>query len=63
MNQIKKYRRLKNLTQQELADKVGVHIQSVKSWEHGVNSITIKNLIKVSEILECSVNDILKGDE
>ncbi len=51
-------RKKNNLTQKELADKLGVKHNSISSWENGTNSIDIETLFKLCEIFDISVNDM-----
>ena len=49
----------KNMSQQELADAIGVKSHVVSRWETGVNYPSIENLLKVSEVLNVSVDYLL----
>lgn len=60
MNKIREYRLQKELTQQQLADRVGVDQSAVVRWEQGKANPTVENLIIMSGILGCSV-DVLLG--
>lgn len=60
-NNIKKYRKLKGLTQNELAEKLLISPQSVSKWECGLSVPDISNLCKISNILEISL-DLLLGN-
>jgi transcriptional regulator with XRE-family HTH domain len=53
-------RKSNSLTQRQLADKVGVNVNSVRAWENGLNNPTEEHLKKIAEVLECSVDDLLK---
>jgi transcriptional regulator with XRE-family HTH domain len=37
--------------QQEVAERLGVHVESVKNWERGAGSPTIKQIPKIIEFL------------
>lgn len=50
----------RNLTQEQVADKIGVSRQKYARVESGANSISLDILSKVSEILEVSVGDITR---
>lgn len=52
------YRKRSNLTQKDLADKLGIKHNSVSAWENGANSIDVEILFKICEILDVSVNDM-----
>lgn len=57
---LKEKRLAKNLTQETLAQKLNVRQASVAMWETGKAKPTVNNLLKLSEILNCSVDDLLK---
>lgn len=59
-SRIKELRSARNLTQEQIADKIGISRQKYARIESGVNSITLDILSKVAEILGVSVGDITK---
>src|SRR5574344_1626314 len=65
MNQTGKYikhlRIDRGLTQDELAIKIPISRQSVSSWERGLSLPDPDVLIKLSQIFEVSVDDLLMG--
>lgn len=56
---IRKARTRKNMTQLNLADEMGVSYQAVSNWERGLSVPDADLLIRLSEILEVSVSDLL----
>ena len=62
-NVIKKYRRAKDLTQEQLAEMMNVSIQMVSNLERGNKAIRIDNLVNLSQILQVSTDYILTGKE
>lgn len=52
------FRRMKKMTQEELAAAVGVSAQSVSKWENGVNMPDILLLPKIAETLGITVNEL-----
>lgn len=58
---IRNRRKQLNLTQEQLAEKMDVSIQMVSNLERGNKAIKIENLLKLSEILNISVDYILRG--
>lgn len=60
---IKKQRTEKNLTQKQLAEKLGVTDKAVSRWETGKGFPDVSLLIPLSEALEISVNEILLGEK
>ncbi len=59
---IAKQRKLKELTQEELADQLGITKNAVSKWERGLCLMDMSLLKPLSEILGVSVNDILAGE-
>lgn len=49
-----------NLTQPELANKLGVSTQSIQNWERDIGSCPIRILVEMTEIFNCSA-DYLVG--
>lgn len=60
--QIKKYRQLKNMSQDALADMVFVSRQTVSNWETGKTYPDIESLLRLSEAFSVSLDDLIKGD-
>ena len=56
---IKEMRQKRGLTQKQLADRLGVKQQNVSDWERGERSPSVKNLKKLSEILNCQIDDLV----
>lgn len=56
---IKENRIKNNLTQAELADKLGVTYQAVSKWENGKNIPDIAILTEISKLFNIDINDIL----
>lgn len=59
-NNIKTLRKSKKLSQTELGEKIGATKQQICFWEKGVYNPQIKNLQKIADALEVSVNDLIK---
>ena len=58
---IQEKRKEKNLTQKELANKLGVTDRAVSKWERGVGCPDVSILEILSKELDCSILEILKG--
>lgn len=56
---IRKYRKQADLTQEELADKLGVSYQSVSRWENGSTYPDIELLPAIAELLSGSVDELM----
>lgn len=69
MNQVKigrfiaERRKLQNLTQVELADKLLVTDRAVSKWERGISMPDSSIMLDLCKILKISVNDLLSGEK
>ena len=59
---IKERRKLKNLTQEELAELLGVNSRSVSRWENAKCMPDISLLKDLSKILGVTINDLISGE-
>lgn len=57
--EIKRLREAAGLRQYELAERMGVKQASVSAWESGQAMPSAANLVKLADILDCSVDEIL----
>lgn len=55
------YRKQHNLSQEELAEKIGVSRQAVSKWERGEASPDTENLILLAELYGVSLDELLRG--
>ena len=60
---IAKQRKLKELTQEKLAEKLGITKNAVSKWERGLCLMDMSLLKPLSEILGVSINEILAGEK
>jgi len=56
------YRQKANLTQEQLAEKVGLARPSITAIEQGKRKVSVEELVKFSTALNCSLPDLL-GEE
>ena len=54
-------RKENNMTQQELADKIGVTDRAISKWENGRGMPDLSLLAPLCEILNISINELLSG--
>ena len=59
---IKQKRLEKNMTQQELADRLHITDRAISNWERGLRAPDISLLQELSNILGLSISDILSGE-
>lgn len=62
-DQIKKYRKEKKMSQEELAIPLNVVRQTVSKWENNLSVPDAELLIRLAEVLEISVAELLGTDE
>lgn len=56
--QIRKYRRLKKMTQLELGNRIGVKHNTISGYESGTNEPEQNILFAIAKVLDVSVNDL-----
>lgn len=54
-----KLRKAKNLSQDDLAEELGLSRQAVSKWENENSKPDVENLIKLSKIFKVSVDDLI----
>lgn len=59
---IKKFRELKDITREDLADKLEMSLSGYSKLERGEVDITLTKLYRIADILEVSVSQILDFD-
>lgn len=59
---IQKFRKQKGLTQEELADKLGVTYQAVSKWENAKSAPDIFFLPQLADVFGCSIDDLFCRD-
>ncbi|MGN0482962.1 MAG: helix-turn-helix transcriptional regulator [Lachnospiraceae bacterium] len=57
---IKALRKARNLTQEQVAEQIGVSRQKYARIESGANNITLEILTKIAGVLDVTVGDITK---
>ena len=58
---IRKIRKARRVTQEEMADKLGMSITAYRDFERGNTSILNNNLIKISALLETPAEELVLG--
>lgn len=59
---LKKRRQEKNLTQEQVCEKIHVSRQTISNWENGRSYPDIISVMMLSDIYEISLDELLKGD-
>jgi len=56
------YRKKRGLTQQHMADELGLHITQIKRYEAGTSQPAIDGLKKIAVLLSVSTDELIFGD-
>lgn len=59
---LRNLRKSKKISQEKLAEKVGVSRQSVSKWERGEAYPEMNNILSLCEIFHCKINDLVHED-
>ena len=59
---LKKIRKRKNISQEDLAEKVGVSRQSVSKWETSEAYPEMNNILELCKIFKCNINDLVNDN-
>lgn len=60
---IRKYRKLNNMSQDELAEKLNVTRQSISLWENGQTQPSLENIVSLAKLFEVSTDELLVSDQ
>ncbi len=60
---IRKYRKLNHMSQDELADKLKVTRQSISLWETGQTQPSLDNIVALAKLFDVSTDNLLSADE
>lgn len=59
---LQEYRKTAGMDQRDLADELGIAVQTVSSWETGARRPNIDMLIRLTEIFGCTADELLGID-
>ena len=59
---VKKFRKARRLSQEDFAMKLCVVRQTVSKWEKGCSVPDVQMLLKIAEVLDVSINELLSDD-
>ena len=62
-NRLLQYRKLNNLSQEELAEKIGVSRQAISKWERAEASPDTDNLVLLAEVYGVTLDELLRGED
>ena len=55
---MKQWRKARDITQEEMAKRLNVHINTYQKWEQKPEKISIANAIKITQVLDVPMNEI-----
>lgn len=58
---LKEYRKINHLTQEKIAELLNISVKHYSEVERGITGLSVENIIKVSIILNISIDYLLKG--
>lgn len=61
-NRVRDLRKQRNLSQEDLAEKAGLHRTYIGMIERGEKNITLINIEKIANALEVSIKELLNGN-
>ena len=47
----------REITQQQLADEVGLNVRQIQKYEHGINRVSASRLYQMSLLFNCNIED------
>lgn len=53
----------RNMTQKQVADRIGVRKETISNWETGKTAPTVPQLMRLCEIYEVNISDIFLHDK
>lgn len=59
---LKQLRTEKGISQEQLAEKIGLSRQSISKWEQGISTPDVDNFVKLAEIYNVPIESLLKGE-
>ena len=61
--QIKHYRKQAGLSQEKMAEKIGVSRQAITKWENGTGTPDIVNQMAIADLFQISVDELLSNEK
>ncbi len=58
---LKQIRKQKNMTQDFLAEKLGVSFQQIQKYENGKNRISFSSMVELSQLLKVTLDSFIAG--
>lgn len=55
---VKQHRLIRGISQEEMAEKIGIHVQTYRAWEENPEKISIAKAKKIAAAFNISINEI-----
>lgn len=55
---VKQHRLIREISQEEIAERIGVHVQTYRAWEENPEKISIAKAKKIAAAFNISINEI-----
>ncbi len=55
---LREWRRVKEITQETMAQKLNIHVNTYQNWEKEPGKISFEKAVEISKILNVSLDDI-----
>lgn len=62
-SKIKKLREQSEITQQEMADKLNMHLKTWQKIEHGITKLDLERLQQIANVLETNIEDLINVED
>ncbi len=59
---IYQFRRNSGLSQEQLAEKIGVSRQAISKWESGISTPELEKLLALSECFDITIDELVKDE-
>ncbi|MEK6615021.1 MAG: helix-turn-helix transcriptional regulator [Bacteroidota bacterium] len=59
-NVLRKLREKKDISQEELSFRAELHRTYISQLERGLKSVTVKTLVRITDVLEIDIDDFMK---
>lgn len=56
---LREWRRVKEISQETMAEKLGVHVNTYQSWEKNPGKISFEKAAEMAEILNVPIDEII----
>lgn len=60
---LRQWRKAREITQEQMAKALNIHINTYQNWEKDPGRISVTNVMKIAEVLKVSINDIIFNSE